>query len=1010
MATSLKDPNAAENDAQHKLRDPYRHNPLPSGGDADSPYASPPDTKRDINDRSIIDNAERGAQPTDQDAPIEQRESLGQWKTDVNENYKSSMNSIKTGLKKKKIWMALAVLISSGGVMISVFVSPITSLVNFKEVLVGRFSERMEALMERRATRIMNKKISKEFTSTSCSIKIKCRYKGMSKREIKKFEKRTGMKVIYNKRPPPLKNKIVAFERPDGTRVSAKDFRKTLKTDLTFRKSINNFHKPKVAIWTDKAADRFYKKFSVFRGKYTKKGSKEDSGKNPEERSKIRLRERIRLAVSGKLGSLVGTLSPQQAKVDPDSPEASQAVQENADNINVSDSVTEEADAIAKDLEDPTKAIDPPQNPSTPEVKDVGKGIGAAADPAGLMKGAILGPLSVATGLCTSKSQLQGIGYAAKLLGASQLIRYAMVFMNTADKIKAGDAVGNEEAEEVSDLMTMLNSKNPETGDTYSDSFGYQMAAYGKLPQKKDGKGVDTDQIYRYTVGGGATGEILKATNAIDKYTGGHCKTITNPFVQIGGAVAGIALTVATGGTSAAASAAAKGAAGAVVGFGLAVVMETITPMLAGMLAGSYAGTGDEYGDEAGNAATSGIDIASAENAKQRGLYPLTKEQTLTYDAETKVDTARLRNEDTNQFDPTSPYSFTGRLALSLAPLTSGLSLANIPTKLSSFSLASFSAILPSQISAQSSAADMYEVCQDSDFKELGIAADPFCVPQYGFDPGKMSAEEGDEYDADEVINYMYDGGYINDNGDPQGEYSEFIEKCMDTTEPLQPEGDNESPKMCLNPKDTNNPSKYTKFRLFAFDTTIDEGMNEEEGSEDPSETASSEIDLANLEESSVDVACAPNTNDVGIHDGYVGGKMVKIRVCAIPNIQSTGEESGGGYGVKGANGNLVVNSRVSGAVYNMIEAAKKDGVTMYANSGFRTMAHQQALCPCDGVTVAVPGTSNHQLGVAIDFGTSSHSLIGVGDKWHNWLSNNAGRFGYKPYSAEAWHWSPTGH
>jgi hypothetical protein len=174
--------------------------------------------------------------------------------------------------------------------------------------------------------------------------------------------------------------------------------------------------------------------------------------------------------------------------------------------------------------------------------------------------------------------------------------------------------------------------------------------------------------------------------------------------------------------------------------------------------------------------------------------------------------------------------------------------------------------------------------------------------------------------------------------------------------------------------------------------------------------TAGATIDLATLYDDSSRVACADNTKSLGIADGYTAGKKVKIRICAITNITSTGEESKGRYGVSGADGKLVVNSRVSGAVYAMVEAAKKDNVTLTAISGFRTMAHQRDLCPCDGVNVAVPGTSNHQMGLAIDFGNlpSSPGPITGNATW-DWLAANASKFDYKNYPHEAWHWSPTG-
>ena len=176
--------------------------------------------------------------------------------------------------------------------------------------------------------------------------------------------------------------------------------------------------------------------------------------------------------------------------------------------------------------------------------------------------------------------------------------------------------------------------------------------------------------------------------------------------------------------------------------------------------------------------------------------------------------------------------------------------------------------------------------------------------------------------------------------------------------------------------------------------------------------TAGNTIDEATMFQDSSKIACAPNTKDLGIQDGYHGGTKVSIRICAVPNIPCSSQESNGGFGVNGAQGGLVVNSRVSAIVYAMAEAAKKNGVSLAANSGFRTMAHQQELFAQNPnpARVAVPGTSNHQMGLAIDFATlpSSPGPVSGNAVW-DWLSKNAVTYGYKNYPAEAWHWSPTG-
>ena len=234
----------------------------------------------------------------------------------------------------------------------------------------------------------------------------------------------------------------------------------------------------------------------------------------------------------------------------------------------------------------------------------------------------------------------------------------------------------------------------------------------------------------------------------------------------------------------------------------------------------------------------------------------------------------------------------------------------------------------------------------------------------------------------------------------------------------------NYDPTDCSSPSNLNATS-WLQIRFFVLDTGVMEGYACQQGddqscandgmsssaSASTSSTATSTIDTNSLYQDSTTVACAAGTKDLGIQDGYTNGQKVEIRVCAVPNLPSTGEESNGGYGVVGANGDAVVNSRVSGAVLAMVTAADQDGVNLTAISSFRTMAHQQALCPCDGVTVARPGYSNHQMGLAIDFGGGLPSTPGPipGNQFWSWLSQNAGNFGYKNYPAEAWHWSPTG-
>ncbi len=181
-------------------------------------------------------------------------------------------------------------------------------------------------------------------------------------------------------------------------------------------------------------------------------------------------------------------------------------------------------------------------------------------------------------------------------------------------------------------------------------------------------------------------------------------------------------------------------------------------------------------------------------------------------------------------------------------------------------------------------------------------------------------------------------------------------------------------------------------------------------------------LDQSTLFKDSSNVQCAAGTKDLGVHDGYSKGVKVPIRICAITGFKSWGSESHDGYGVTGAGGDLVVNSRVSANLLALFQAAAKDGVKMDAASGFRSMAHQLALCNAntacqngDNRKVARPGYSNHQMGVAVDFAEPDNLNVSAQScttrvrdtssaQW-KWLNNNAARFGFRQYTAESWHW-----
>ena len=171
-------------------------------------------------------------------------------------------------------------------------------------------------------------------------------------------------------------------------------------------------------------------------------------------------------------------------------------------------------------------------------------------------------------------------------------------------------------------------------------------------------------------------------------------------------------------------------------------------------------------------------------------------------------------------------------------------------------------------------------------------------------------------------------------------------------------------------------------------------------------------------------IPCAAGT-DNGAADGYTNGVLTRIRICRVAG--------------------MVVNSQVSKQVSDMHDAWVAAGIPLSGGS-FRTMAGQisiyQGWCANDhivgspppypkppGQTIrcpggGAPGYSNHQMGMAIDFNCAG-SLIprkypaASQNKCFQWLSSNAGRFGFFEYGHgktrdgstgyEGWHWSVNG-
>lgn len=89
-------------------------------------------------------------------------------------------------------------------------------------------------------------------------------------------------------------------------------------------------------------------------------------------------------------------------------------------------------------------------------------------------------------------------------------------------------------------------------------------------------------------------------------------------------------------------------------------------------------------------------------------------------------------------------------------------------------------------------------------------------------------------------------------------------------------------------------------------------------------------------------------------------------------------------------------------------------GYDLPINSGYRSYADQVDAKAIYGGEAAIPGESTHGWGLAIDVGTYTHMRISFTSATYNWLTANAGRYGWinPPWAVqggsgpdEAWHW-----
>ncbi len=122
--------------------------------------------------------------------------------------------------------------------------------------------------------------------------------------------------------------------------------------------------------------------------------------------------------------------------------------------------------------------------------------------------------------------------------------------------------------------------------------------------------------------------------------------------------------------------------------------------------------------------------------------------------------------------------------------------------------------------------------------------------------------------------------------------------------------------------------------------------------------------------------------------------------------------------------GSITVDGSLAGNLRSMLDAAAADGNNL-CGGGYRDPSEQVALrmsnCGTSDYAIyempsgscspptAIPGTSQHELGLAIDFTCNGGGTLSSSSPCFTWLKSNAAGYGLYNLPSEPWHWSNDG-
>ena len=741
-------------------------------------------------DLSLIDGGAKGdgSSTPERDSVHElrdQEEGLWDNKTEPQERQytgadgkKQRISKGKAGIfgKKKGPMALIAGGVLGGGSIIGLLFSPSLLIVQIKEMMVNKFNTQLASMDVR-----VSKKIALKINNTTAgmcnsTMSIACRYGTMSKKQIAKFEK-AGIEVVDS-------DDILGRVRPkkfkyNGVEIDATQFKKMAVNDPEFRMALKKSYSSKFAGF----ADSTWKKVTGYI-KLSKAKTKLD-GDTDEEKLKD---------VQDTTKNGMDAEATSKYRVQDDGSGNKKVVDESGNEVMSEDGKTPkyssddivDIESGAKNIDDFDKAL---KNSDNILEKEVAGNVDNLAEQSVSAAAGTVGSVLKVTGwfdnLCTVYNTVRAIGFAAKTVRALQLARYAMLFLNIADQIKSGDSPDPSDVEYLGNILTkeVVASATSIAIHSATDSFGYKYAAYGD-------RGALGNIGMQFLAGGGMTGQLIGITSKIGNSLGGSpkttCRTLANPWVSAGSAVAGVALMLVPGVNVAMGV---KDVVSAVGGAALVAANIFLPSLLKNIVAGNLIDK-NTFGEKAMEAITSGSSGLMGTTAKFGGNSPMLKADAAAYSKLSNQIAAQYAEEDRlthSPLDISNSNTFLGKIYMQLVPYMAKMtSPTNILSSVSSVVASTFSLALNLQ-SAKADTVDEYNswCTDDEDYQSLGIATDPYCNVVYGIPPSAL------DKDPIEVINEL--GTEIDSvTGDPAtgSNYESFMTDCINREDPLGYAGD----------------------------------------------------------------------------------------------------------------------------------------------------------------------------------------------------------------------------